>query len=317
MKITVDMNILENGKMKAMLLEEEPLRGKLELFFLRFFCKTASTDGRLAVRDSSKMARLLGFSEEDTKEIMKWMNSNAVIMPCNDGYMIQGFSDWFDDGSERRKKNLIAVKRFRRKQAQEREKSREKCNDYVIITNSEKEKKKKESTKEIKNNSIYPLISNNTKEKDNNLPLPPQGDGDYFSSSEDGISDGYGTDKDTATATAEVDRAGGLFETFMKAYPKKTHLALAENVFRKMAACPDFEETVFPKIMDSVIKRSRTKNWTKEEGRYVPSPYYYLKGRRWEDPLTKREIDEIRNYDLEQEMLKDMKEGRGLFEWMK
>lgn len=315
MKIAVNMDLLESRKMKAMLLEGEPLKGKLELFFLRFFCETASNEGRLAVKDSPKIARLLGFSEEDTGEILKWMKDNAVIMPCDEGYMISDFSDWFDDGSERRRKHRLEMRQIRQKQAEEREKSGKKCDCHVIVTNSEKEKKKKESTKEIKNNSIYPLISNNTKEKDNNLPLPPQGDGDCSSSSEDGISDGNGTDKDTATA--EVDRAGGMFETFMKAYPKKTHLALAENVFRKMAASPDFEDDLFPKIMDSVIKRSKTKNWTKEEGRYVPSPYYFLKDRRWEDPLTKRELDEIRNYDLEQEMLKDMKEGRGLFEWMK
>ena len=83
------------------------------------------------------------------------------------------------------------------------------------------------------------------------------------------------------------------FASFWKVYPKKEGRSAAEKAWLRLA--PD-EETV-ERIHTYLAARSRTEEWLKENGRFVPRADNFLHRRCWEDPLPE-ETSLPRSYDL-------------------
>ncbi len=74
-----------------------------------------------------------------------------------------------------------------------------------------------------------------------------------------------------------------LFDAFWQAYPKRIAKAKAEEAFSKLN--PDEE---LMKVMLAALKAwSKTDQWTKESGQFVPNPTTWINQRRWEDELPK------------------------------
>lgn len=74
-----------------------------------------------------------------------------------------------------------------------------------------------------------------------------------------------------------------MFDAFWQAYPKRIAKAKAEEAFSKLN--PDEE---LMKVMIAAIKAwSKTDQWTKESGQFVPNPTTWINQRRWEDELPK------------------------------
>ena len=69
------------------------------------------------------------------------------------------------------------------------------------------------------------------------------------------------------------------FDEFWKAYPKKKAKEAARKAWVKLK--PD--ETLGKEIIQAVIESAKTKDWLKENGKYIPYPATYLNGKRWED----------------------------------
>jgi hypothetical protein len=69
------------------------------------------------------------------------------------------------------------------------------------------------------------------------------------------------------------------FEEFWSAYPKKKAKEAARKAWVKLK--PD--ETLGKEIIQAVIESAKTKDWLKENGKYIPYPATYLNGKRWED----------------------------------
>ena len=69
------------------------------------------------------------------------------------------------------------------------------------------------------------------------------------------------------------------FDEFWKAYPKKKAKEAARKAWVKLK--PD--EALGKEIIQAVIKSAKTKDWLKENGKYIPYPATYLNGKRWED----------------------------------
>jgi hypothetical protein len=69
------------------------------------------------------------------------------------------------------------------------------------------------------------------------------------------------------------------FEEFWKAYPKKKAKEAARKAWVKLK--PD--ETLGKEIIQAVMENSKSKDWLKENGKYIPYPATYLNGKRWED----------------------------------
>lgn len=70
-----------------------------------------------------------------------------------------------------------------------------------------------------------------------------------------------------------------LFEDFWKLYPKKNK---KQNAFREFKKIKDVV-SLMPIILADVERKKRSKNWTKENGQYIPDPERYIKNERWND----------------------------------
>ena len=69
------------------------------------------------------------------------------------------------------------------------------------------------------------------------------------------------------------------FDEFWSAYPKKKAKEAARKAWVKLK--PD--ETLGKEIIQAVLESAKTKDWLKENGKYIPYPATYLNGKRWED----------------------------------
>lgn len=69
------------------------------------------------------------------------------------------------------------------------------------------------------------------------------------------------------------------FDEFWSAYPKKKAKEAARKAWAKLK--PD--ETLGKEIIQAVIESAKTKDWLKENGKFIPYPATYLNGKRWED----------------------------------
>ena len=69
------------------------------------------------------------------------------------------------------------------------------------------------------------------------------------------------------------------FESFWSAYPKKKAKEAARKAWNKLK--PD--ETLGTEIIQAVTESAKSKDWLKENGKFIPYPATYLNGKRWED----------------------------------
>lgn len=70
------------------------------------------------------------------------------------------------------------------------------------------------------------------------------------------------------------------FDEFWKAYPRKDNKKKAVVAFNSIPA-KDIDT-----VIADVIARSKTEQWTKENGKYVPMATTYIHGKRWEDEIS-------------------------------
>lgn len=89
------------------------------------------------------------------------------------------------------------------------------------------------------------------------------------------------------------------FEKFWSAYPKKKAKGDAEKAFTKLKPDDELLET----ILKALEWQRTSKDWTKDNGQYIPNPATYLNGRRWEDEqgaeVTSPEVYSKDKYDVE------------------
>ena len=70
-----------------------------------------------------------------------------------------------------------------------------------------------------------------------------------------------------------------LFEDFWKLYPKKNK---KQNAFREFKKIKDVE-SLMPIILADVERKRQSRDWTKDNGQYIPDPERYIKNERWND----------------------------------
>lgn len=69
------------------------------------------------------------------------------------------------------------------------------------------------------------------------------------------------------------------FDDFWKAYPKKKAKEAARKAWLKLKP----NEALGKEIIQAVMESAKTKDWLKENGKFIPYPATYLNGKRWED----------------------------------
>lgn len=80
---------------------------------------------------------------------------------------------------------------------------------------------------------------------------------------------------------AESDRPNG-FDLFWAAYPKKVKKQDAIKAWGQVKA-----DGLTDTIMDALTQFGASPEWSRENGRYIPHPASWLRGRRWEDEFLK------------------------------
>ena len=82
-----------------------------------------------------------------------------------------------------------------------------------------------------------------------------------------------------ADTEKESNTLQSTFEQFWQAYPKKTAKVAAEKAFKRVQ--PD--QPLLEKILAALERFTKSPDWQKDEGKFVPYPATWLNGRRWED----------------------------------
>ena len=75
----------------------------------------------------------------------------------------------------------------------------------------------------------------------------------------------------------------GAFDVFWNAYPRHTNKKAALQAFQKIN--PD--DDLLNIMLQSLSAWSKSQQWTKDGGQFIPHPATWLNGRRWEDELPK------------------------------
>jgi len=73
-----------------------------------------------------------------------------------------------------------------------------------------------------------------------------------------------------------------LFEKFWSAYPKKVGKQKCVQWFQKQK---NTKNLTIDDVIDAVEKYKLTEGWQKEGGKYIPHPYTFLNGARWNDVI--------------------------------
>lgn len=115
--------------------------------------------------------------------------------------------------------------------------------------------------KETQNNPKKPSESQKSqkdKDKEKNIipPISPQGEQD--------------------------DLNAKRFDSFWTQYPRKVAKQSAQKAWDKLKV----DGELYTLIMKSLIQQSKSQDWTKDGGKYIPHPATWLNGHRWEDEVT-------------------------------
>ena len=81
------------------------------------------------------------------------------------------------------------------------------------------------------------------------------------------------------------------FQELWEIYPRKTSKQQAKKAWDKVKN----KDEVFEKIYSSILLHSKTKQWKKDGGQFIPHFSTFLNQERWEDEIDPKEIidDEI------------------------
>jgi hypothetical protein len=82
----------------------------------------------------------------------------------------------------------------------------------------------------------------------------------------------------TKSPVCETDET---FQRFIEVYPRKENKQGAFREWKKLKPGAALAE----RIIEDVKRRSQTRDWLKDDGKYIPLPKNYLHDHRWEDEL--------------------------------
>ena len=80
---------------------------------------------------------------------------------------------------------------------------------------------------------------------------------------------------------AQSDELADAFEVFWKLYPNKKAKANARKAWEKLKPSAELRLT----LMTALGSHRLSRDWTKDDGQYVPMASTWLNGERWTDVL--------------------------------
>ena len=165
-------------------------------------------------------------------------------------------------------------------------------------TPQSKEKKSKEKKSKVNNNNppLPPLsgrdgcgcvqIQNFDTQNEDEMEITPCKSSESLTVKTAGGS-GAQNKKPVAHSTTLTARERPLFESFWATYPKKRNKGQAEKAFKKVA--PD--EQLMEVILATIEQATKSAQWLKDDGQYVPYPATWLNAKGWEDEYAVMEAN--------------------------
>ena len=80
-----------------------------------------------------------------------------------------------------------------------------------------------------------------------------------------------------------IQKTHGQFESFWSLYPRKVSKQTALKAFLKLSP----NDELLQLIIKGVEIQSKTDQWQKDNGQFIPHPATWLNQRRWEDEIKK------------------------------
>lgn len=109
----------------------------------------------------------------------------------------------------------------------------------------------------------------------------------------DNNSDNNSTPLISPQIASEQEEFDFMFKMFWKAYPRKVNSKGCKKKFIKIENL----KKIFPDIMQALEAQKQSKQWTKDNGRFIPYPSTWINQERWNDvnevAEKQAEIDEI------------------------
>lgn len=96
-----------------------------------------------------------------------------------------------------------------------------------------------------------------------------------------GNGNGNGNRKESVSIS-EKERKDDKFDVFWKAYPRKIGKEDARKAFAKV-------KVPVETLLSAIEQQTRSEQWTRENGRFIPNPATWLNQGRWEDELASPE----------------------------
>jgi hypothetical protein len=90
------------------------------------------------------------------------------------------------------------------------------------------------------------------------------------------IHDVYSMEPQVSIGKVSLDNLSKEFEIFYKAYPKKKSPGDAEKAWKSIK--PDLNA-----VLSALEWQTKTFDWMKEDGKFIPYPATYIRARSWED----------------------------------
>jgi hypothetical protein len=95
-----------------------------------------------------------------------------------------------------------------------------------------------------------------------------------------------------------------LFDRFWSAYPRHTGKQAAEKAFLRLN--PD--DDLLGIMLKAITAWSKSEQWTKDGGQFIPHPATWLNGKRWEDELPKAAGPHVKTVTAQQYNQRDYTE---------
>ena len=86
-------------------------------------------------------------------------------------------------------------------------------------------------------------------------------------------------DKDNTNTPPTPSKGEERFETFWKAYPRKTAKGAARKVFSRMKVTDE----LLALMLEALEAQKQSLQWRRDGGQYIPHPATWLNQTRWED----------------------------------
>jgi len=93
-------------------------------------------------------------------------------------------------------------------------------------------------------------------------------------------------DRDINTTKDLINKYTEDFENFWEVYPKKIGKGEAFKAWRKIKPSQVLQQ----KIIESVYNQSKSEQWIKDKGQFVPNPSTWLNQERWDDEVKTKSI---------------------------